>query len=636
MYYWLFIASAIIIMTPVLYFKKNTNWCIVMLYIAGIFAFCPMFLHIYHWGGIPVSLVFPAQLFTGGVEYKNFIEIINSLIPYAEPKRTIVMVCCTLIYVLAPVFTIGFVFNYVRKSFDSLFIRTLIKKDIYIFSEFNDNTLVFANSLKRNNNKAVIIFAKSEKLLEYKGFLFAEFSVERIFEIINITNSVHIIFADKDEDSSLNRFFSFKDKAYNKKVEVYVYSTKREAEYIIDEVKNENSNMDIQLINTEQLLIFDTLWNYPLYSKISDDKKFNITVFGIGNMGASFVKDVLWCTSLAGFETTINLIDREDAEKNLTAKCPHIDISKHNINVYREDMCGKKLSEFVKDINIGKTNYIFVSLGDDSLNVDVSSKLRLYFARENKYPAIVTVIENDVKREILSKVFSEEEIMLTGNISQFCDYEYMFKNNFFRFGVEVYKEVAKHYEPEKEITHSDFLGQIQSEIYSSLSNAVHIKYKIFSMMGTEFDYERTKINRYLSLKAKNEKNEKLLEGLKKEIESERKALERKINDNISILSESEHIRWEMFERLKGYQGVEEDKLESYIAENRRKIDCGYKCKLHKDIELKINACITSYSGLDKLDELIRKFGKDPYCESVKIIDQIITLDIPAIWYGEIE
>jgi len=625
MYYWLIIGLTILVLLPILYFKRNSNWCIVMLYIAGVFAFFPMFYSIYRLGGIPVSLVFPAQLFAGGVEYKNFIEIINSVVSVEDPKRSVVMFCCTLIYVLAPVFTIGFIFNYVRKSFDSLFLRSLINKEVYVFSEFNDNSLVFAESLKRNNKKCVVIFAKSEKHPEYKGFLFAEFSVERMFLIINRTNTIHLIFTDKDEDEALNRFFKFKEKERKKKVEVYVYSTKREAEYIIDEVKKTENNLNIQLVNTEQLLVLDTLWNYPLYMNMGDKKEFNITVFGVGNMGASFVKDALWCTSLADYGIKLNLIDKGNAVSNLVEKCPYINVNDANINVICENVCTEKLDNIISDESVLNTNYIFISLGDDSLNVDMASRLRLKYLRMDKNPIIVTVIENDSKREILEKIFKDDEIRLTGNISQFCDFEYMMKNNVFRFGYEAFKVVENHYAPGKEVNYENFCMQNQTEIYSSLSNAVHMKYKIFSLLGDSFDYERDNISK-LKQATDAETKEKLIADIK----NEKSLLEAEIDKNIDKLSKSEHIRWGVFERLKGFIGEEYEELENFISGNSTKV------KLHKDLKLKKNACITEYENLDKVDELIKKYSSDSNVESVKIIDELMTRKIPEIWYKEIE
>ena len=595
MYYWITITVLIPVLLTLLYLRKNSKWCMGLVYAAGIAVFAPMLWMQYgKAAGSVAALIFPAKLFTVGVDYADFITMIKGFSKETSIAEQALLPVCSMLYVIAPFFTGAFILNYVRKVFDSVYLRLLFKRNVYVFSQFNKSSLLFAENLKRKNKKAVIIFAGSEKNPEYDMFRFVNFPIKKIYHCIPKSACVHMIFANTNEDEALRQFFDFKELTHKDTVEVYIYSTKKEAEYIIDEIKKESGKLKIQLINTEELLVLDTLWKYPLFMNMGEKKEFNITVFGVGNMGSSFIKDALWCTSLEEYDVKFNLVDRADAIKNLITKCPYIDVADYNFNIVSSDICSEKLTDIISNSNLAESNYIFISLGDDSLNVETAAKLRLNYMRMGKNPAIVTLVEDNDKREILEKVFKEENIKFSGNISQFCDIDYMAKHPIFKYGYEVFKLVQKHYS--LDFSFEGFCRQNQTEMYSSLSNAVHMKYKIFAVMGNDFTFGKNK-------------------------------LKREIEENLPKLCASEHKRWVTFEKFKGYRGIEDGEMRLKFLKEQNKLKCK---KLHKDIELKINLAMTSYEELDSLDKILReKYNKQ---ENLKFIDELITRSIPDIWY----
>lgn len=639
MLHWLLIIVLMPILILWFFLKKNSKWCVGVVYGAGILSFAPLILKRY---GIPVGLaeipVFPAKLFTASVEYKEFVEMLEYYMKDTGAGRLVYITCLT-IYVLAPACTVAVILNYVKKIFDVLYIKFHFKSDIYVFSEFNEDTLCFAEKLKEKNKKAVIIFEEQKKRPEYDMFRFMAIPLQRIYKYIPRTASAHMVFANRDENEALGQFFEFSKLEHRQETEVYIYSTKKDVEHIIDCIKKKEGKLRIRLINTEELLVLDTLWNYPLFVNMNkEDKEFNISVFGVGNMGSSFVREALWCTELGGYTAKFNLIDNGDARKNLLKKCPYMTADGKQFRPIPADVCPENIEDIIRHTDVAKSNYIFVSLGDDALNMEIASKLRLEFNRNGgRKPAIVAMIDDDNKRKLSREILYGEDIFVTGDVSMFCDVKFMDEHPVFRYGYEIFRCIQREYKADE--SESAFYNQIQTELSSSLSNAVHMIYKVFSVMGKDFVLSHNG-----AVKTVYSEEEKSL--LKKTFLNQ---------ETIDRLSADEHRRWMVFEKMKGYQGIEDsNERESLLRKrcreelckefnNIRKI-CKTRDKRLAELEKKVSerfnprkviylkqketadalCCEETKKGIANLEKIEKEIYRDICDEEMKSANNIIS------------
>ena len=590
---WLVLFAALFITIPYTYYKKGIKTSIAVAYAFAVIIFARLF---YEEQGIKaslISLVFSAQLFTFGVNGRELFEVISHVSDAVSPSF---IACVWLCYIVCPILTVSVVLVYIKRGLDRTAIKTRFFKDVYIFTERNENTLLLAQDIC-SDKKRVVVFANTDSFDVGLRLLCVPYTASDVCNMLNKTNKVHICFNDTDTGVLLDNLTTLLEKEkLTKENDIYVFSDNAIAHEVIDGIKKKHRDKTIKVISTNAILMREILWDYPLYSNMHQKDEINVTVMGVGDFGGYFAMNTLWCATLPDCPLRLNLVDMDTKDNILRRVSDNINDGDFDIRVFNENINTNTFFDKIASNRIYNSDYILVAMGNDDLNISVSRKLRLFFARCKRHPFIITVIKNQSKFDVISEALKTDDIAIVGGKENIHSYKSIFEDRFFQRAFKVYQIVENHYNNYP--GENDFYKQNQIDIFSSYANAIHSKYKVFSIMNeADLSIEKAKCI---------------------------------LNTNCEIFDKtvrSEHDRWVAFEMLKGYVGVPDGDIDAFLAMNHENGG-----KLHKNTALKMHACITEFDNLDVIDKKICDIcNKDP---NLKEIDVLITKNTFSIYSGE--
>lgn len=180
------------------------------------------------------------------------------------------------------------------------------------------------------------------------------------------------------------------------KTQFYVFATTPESEVLLNSV--DNSWMKVRRVNENRNLVIDTLARYPLYrnaigegalSDYSKPKELNIVIIGLGGYGTELLKAVCWSTQMPGFFPTIHVFDLENGEEKIGAIAPEL-VEANDIHTVGESQYKIVFHNNI-DVNsqafcqelagLRKITTVFVTLGNDELNISTALTVRMQFGR---------------------------------------------------------------------------------------------------------------------------------------------------------------------------------------------------------------------------------------------------------------
>ncbi|MBQ3119232.1 MAG: hypothetical protein IJC10_05690 [Clostridia bacterium] len=587
---WIALFLVLVIGIPYVYSKKGVRFSIGIAYVVGVVVFAKLF---YEYQGIKAvlsSFVFSAQLFTFGVNGKELVEMFETL----RADTGIWYLCCVwAAFLICPVLTVSVLLTYIKKTLDRIKLKTRLFKDVYIFTSKCQNAEILAQDICASNKCALVVFADSDGEDAGGKILSVCRKPAEIASMLNGTNNINLCINDADTGEILDKLNKFleNDKIRNKKTKIFIFSDNPIAHEVVDGIKKTVDN-HIQIISTNAILMREILWDYPLFSNMHSQDELNVTVLGVGDFGGYFAMNTLWCATLPDCRLKLNLVDTDKEENILRRVSANIPKDYFDIEVFSENVNTNCFFDKISGSRLKNSDYILVAMGNDDLNISISRKVRLHFARWGKNPFIMTVLKNQSKFAVMKETLAKEGIVVTGGAENIYSYERMFNDRFFPRAFEVFKIVEKNYG--NDVTVADFYRQNQIDIFSSYANAVHCKYKVFSLTGV--------------------------------IEPRRVQIESALNEKMDKIVSSEHNRWVAFELLKGYVGIDKDELPQFFENNKS------TGKIHKNEVLKMHACITDLDGVRYVDKLIEEMYQKK--QNLAEIDELIARKTADIWFME--
>ena len=312
------------------------------------------------WHAILLSAFNSMQIFAMGCE---FAVVTDSMSYCPEWLNFTYQTWTAMLFVLAPIFTFGFVLSLFKNLSAYIGYFSIFFKDAYVFSEINDKSLVLASDIKKNHPRAAIVFTDvfdaneeiSFELIESAKQLGAVCFKRDILAIdfnLHSSNKIISFFAiGRDEGENLNQSLKLIE-AYKgrKNTHVYIFSTKVESELALTSI--DKGEIKVRRINEVQSLV-----NRVLYERgeiifesarvgESGDKEISAVVVGMGSHGTEMVKALTWFGQMDGYRLKIDAFDRDPlAEERFVALAPELMSEK-----YGEDYnsCGKLIARLVK------------------------------------------------------------------------------------------------------------------------------------------------------------------------------------------------------------------------------------------------------------------------------------------------
>lgn len=586
---WIALFLMLVIGLPYTYSKKGVRFCIGIAYVIGVVVFAKLFYEYQGLKSVLSSFVFSAQLFAFNVSGSELVEMLDTL----RADTSVWYFCCVwAAFLICPILTISVLLTYIKKILDRAKLKTRLFKDVYIFTHKCESADLLASDICAENKRAVVVFANSDGEDAGGRILSVCRSASEIAAMLNRTNNVNLCINDADTGEildKLNNFLANQPKR-EKKAKIYIFSDNPIAHEVIDSIKKTVPDQHIQVISTNAILMREILWDYPLFSNMHSPDELNVTVLGVGAFGGYFAMNTLWCATLPDCKLRLNLVDADKEENILRRVSDNVPKDYFDIEIFSENVNTNCFFDRIAETRLRNSDYILVAMGNDDLNISISRKVRLHFARWGKHPFIMTVLKNQSKFSVMKETLAKEGIVATGGAGNMYSYDRIFNDRFLSRAFCVYRIVEKNYD--KDVTVADFYRQNQIDIFSSYANAIHCKYKVFSLTG-------------------------MAEPTKEQIEAA-------LNEKIEKIVASEHERWVAYELLKGYVGVEKEELPHFFESNKS------TGKIHKNEALKMHACITDLAGVEYVDKLIEEmYGKK---QNLAEIDELIARRTADIWF----
>lgn len=470
-----------------------------------------------------IALFHSIQIMLLGYDFE-FIQakITMATVPYSD----LLFAYIALLFVLGPIYTFGFVLSFFENI--SANIKCFLKRncDIYVLSDLNIKTLPLAKSIRQKDKSALIIFTNVFSNLNEQEYDLLEDakSINAITfkkDICDFNFSFHsknskmtfFIIAD-DESLNLDISLNIIDKFNNRKnTELYVFSTSNEGELLLDSV--DDGAMKVRRINENRSFAYSMIYNHPIteqYTKQGEDKIISTLIVGFGGYGTEITKSLLWCGQLPGYYTEINVIDKNPlTETQFTAECPEImklnnnkevGEAKYSLNFYSG--VDITTNEFIETISkLCNTSIIYVSLGNDELNIETAIKLRIHFERIGLFPVIRAIVYSDIKHKMLSErslrnfKYDDYKIEIIGNISSRFSYDAIVNEELESLALKFH--LAWSNTPDEIQAATKQFNEYEYFRSSSIATAIHDKYRKLENIPSETAaiYEHMRWNAYM-------------------------------------------------------------------------------------------------------------------------------------------
>jgi hypothetical protein len=332
------------------------------------------------------------------------------------------------LYVLAPVLTFSFVLSFFKNI--AAYRRYLFQyfREAHIFSELNERSLVLTESIRQKYPKAAIVFTDVfsgdneasndmiEKAHRMRAVCFKHDITHASIRKHSKTAamSFYLLGENKTEEieHTATLIHAFQSRENTK---LYVFSPLLETELLTFSALRGQAAIKVFRIDEVQALVYQCLYEHSIFKNAlpsRNGKTISIVILRLGRYGTEMLKALCWCGQMNGYRLIINVFDKnENAQSRFTAACPellahnddpaqdeaHYAIHFHNGVDYQTPAFAELL------LKISPATFVFVSAGNDEINMDAALYLRMLFERMNCRPDILTVVYSTVKADLVKQ-----------------------------------------------------------------------------------------------------------------------------------------------------------------------------------------------------------------------------------------
>lgn len=376
------------------------------------------------WEALWVSAHHTIRLF---VIDTDFSEIFNSAMLSSVEFYAVLG---TILFILAPIMTAGVILSFFRNFVSYMRCMAHRGGDAYIFSDLSPKSLALATDLQKNHKNAVIIFTDIFDKEEEENFEL----VERAREMGAVcfredVASINLSFFSKnsrlsffaigaDESENVRQAYALTKAnapcAKRDNVFLYVFSKETESELLLSNLPE--TKIQIRRIDDIRSLVWRTLYDggEDLFSNAMPNedgtKTIRAFVIGTGGHGTAIIRTLAWFCQMDGYRIEIHAFDRDArAEERFAMIAPEL-MSPANNGVYIAGEAQYKIV-FHAGVSVNDTGFsdalatagtptsVFVSMGNDALNVRTAVYLRQHFRQKHLPDPIIRAIVYDTENK---------------------------------------------------------------------------------------------------------------------------------------------------------------------------------------------------------------------------------------------
>lgn len=378
---------------------------------------------------ILLSIFKSMQVFAFGCEFEN---VADSMLHCPDWLNVTYQAWISFIFVIAPIFTFGFVLSLFKNVSAYLKYIGSYFKDLYVFSELNDRSLTLASDIKTKHKDVAIVFTdvfeyNEEKIYELidRARELGAICFKKDILAVNFKNhskgkSIYFFTIGNNETENLNQSLKLIDNYRNRgNTHIYIFSTKIESELLLTAI--DKGCVKVRRINEVQSLVNRIIYErgsiiFDSAKELSDgNKKISAIVVGMGSHGTEMIKALTWFGQMDGYKLEINAFDKDPlAEEKFTALAPELMSSDYNgievdgeaqykIDVHPNvDVTTKTFANEI--LKISDATYVIVALGNDDVNISAAVNLRMYFERLKIHPVIQAIVYNSQQKNALDGI----------------------------------------------------------------------------------------------------------------------------------------------------------------------------------------------------------------------------------------
>ena len=369
------------------------------------------------------------QVFAIGCEF----NVVRDSLPHCpEAIRVLYEGWASVLFFLAPIFSFGYILSLFKNLFEYVRYLRCYNRDVYVFSELNERSLVLAGDIKGKDKRAVVVFTdvfeeneeSTYELIEQARKLGALCFKKDIlvvdFNRHSPKKAVSFFAIGSNETENLNQSIKLIERYRNRdNTHVYVFSKRVESALLLTSV--DKGAVKVRRINEVQSLIYRVLYEngndlFESATPLPDgQKKLSAVIVGMGAHGTEMVKALAWFGQMDGFKLEINAFDKDRlAKEKFIALAPELMSDDYNgVEVEGEAQYtitihpGMDVStnRFVKKFSqIKDASYVLVALGDDDINIATAVELRMYCERMGIHPVIQAIVYNSQQKRALAGI----------------------------------------------------------------------------------------------------------------------------------------------------------------------------------------------------------------------------------------
>lgn len=407
-------------------------------FVADVFLFIPCYAGMFRDFALSVvktllaSMHHAIRLFVVDGEFTFIVDTVTQSAPRGLQSPYIAI--AAVLFICSPIFTFGFILSFFKSVSAQNHFLMGYRKDKYFFSTVNDSTLALAEDISRNHPKALIVFADTDEKMLKTEYDYTErlkkiraVCFQKDIAAVDVgfgsnTAQVRVFLLSMDENANHKLAVILRNKYPGmKNLWLYVYSVLTDSELMLTRsVDGRMTDIKIRRVNDVRLLINSLL--YQRGHRIFDaavqpadggEKIISAVVLGMGNHGTELMKALPNFCQMDGYRPYLYAADiHTDEESVFRAMCPELMDEKHNgdFDTVGETHCkitflppmDVRTNELIEQLNaLPVITFVFVALGDDSLNITTAKTVRRICERRGMHPLIMTVVYDSDKADIL-------------------------------------------------------------------------------------------------------------------------------------------------------------------------------------------------------------------------------------------